>query len=375
LSYRQKLVDRYRSWVYPLLSTVEPERSHHLALRALKFAGSVPVGLDWLAPPEDERLSVDCFGLHFRNPLGVAAGLDKNGEAIAGMLRLGFGAVEVGTVTPQPQPGNPPPRLWRFPEQGALINALGFPSQGAAMGRQRLVGQRFRGVLGINLGKNRNTPAEEADEDYVSVLETLWDLADYFTINVSSPNTPGLRDLQRRDALRSILRAVSEQNARSARLHDGKARPVLVKIAPDLTDDALDEVLHASIDGEADGLIVSNTSTDHSLLGIELDHLPGGLSGRPIRSLALGMVRKVYQRTQGALPIIGVGGIENAADVIDRMKAGAALVQIYSAFIYGGPALPGVIGRDLLAYVEREGLRSIGEIVGSEARAGGGKPE
>lgn len=363
----QTLVNRYRQWLYPVLAKIEPERAHRIALHTLKVTGSAPMTLDWLAPPVDERLSVERFGVRFANPLGVAAGLDKDAEAVAGLLRLGFGAVEVGTITPRPQPGNPPPRLWRFPDDGALINALGFPSMGAAAVRQRLVGRQFPGVIGINLGKNRSTPVEEAPEDYVSVLETLWDVADYFTLNVSSPNTPGLRDLQRRDALLAILRPLMEQNKRSARLLGGRERPVLVKIAPDLTDDALDEVLAGTIEGAASGLIVANTSTDHGLLRGHAGHLPGGLSGRPIRQLALAVVRKVHQRTGGSLPIVGAGGIENAAGVIERMRAGASLVQLYTAFVYGGPALPGVIVRDLLDYVDREGLRSIEDIVGADA--------
>ncbi len=367
MTRRQKLVNRYRQWLYPVLATIEPERAHRLALHSLKLTGSAPAALDWLAPPLDERLNVERFGVRFANPLGVAAGLDKDAEAVTGLLRLGFGAVEIGTITPRPQPGNPPPRLWRFPDDGALINALGFPSQGAAAVRQRLVGRQFPGVIGINLGKNKLTPARDAAEDYVSVVETLWDVADYFTLNVSSPNTPGLRDLQRRDALLSILRPVMEQNDRSARLLGGHERPVLVKIAPDLTDEALDEVLAGTIEGEASGIIVANTSTDHCLLRGNAGHLPGGLSGRPIGALALGMVRKVRQQVGDSLPIVGVGGIENAADVIERMRAGASLVQLYTAFVYGGPALPGVIVRDLLDYVEREGLRSIEEIVGAEA--------
>lgn len=337
-----------------------------MALKSLGLTGSTSIGFRWLAPPVDERLTVDCFGLHFANPLGVAAGLDKNAEAVTGLLKLGFGAIEIGTVTPQPQPGNPRPRVWRFTEERALINALGFPSQGAAALRRRLVGRGFPGVIGVNAGKNRNTSAEEAAVDYVAVIDALWDVADYFTINVSSPNTPGLRDLQRRETLLGIMRQVMEQNRRSARLHDKRERPVLVKIAPDLTDEALEEVLGGIVGGEASGVIISNTTTDHSLLNHKTDKLPGGLSGPPLKALALDMVRKVHQRLGGSLPIIGVGGIESADDVIERMRAGASLVQIYTSFVFGGPALPGVIVSDLLEFVEREGLRSINEIVGTE---------
>ena len=365
----QNVIARYRGWLYPLLARLDPERSHHLALRMLRVSGAFPRSIDplrWFSGPLDDRLQVEQFGLSFANPLGVAAGFDKDANAAGPLLDLGFAAVEVGTVTPRPQPGNPPPRLWRFPEQDALINALGFPSQGAAAVRERLVGRIFPGVIGVNLGKNWETPVLHASEDYVAVLATLWDVADYFAVNVSSPNTPGLRDLQRRDALTGILLALTEQNARSARLHDAATRPILVKISPDLDDEGLDSVLSGTIAGGASGIIVSNTSIDRSLLTQPVPNLPGGLSGRPLRERATDLVRSIYARTSGQLPIIGVGGIASAADVIARMRAGASLVQLYTAFIYGGPALPGQIVRDLLNYVEREGLRSISEIVGVE---------
>ena len=360
---------RYRGWIYPFLARLEPERSHHLALRMLRVAGSLPAAINPLghfSGPLDERLRVEQFGLSFAKPIGVAAGFDKNANAAGPLLELGFGAVEVGTVTPRPQAGNPPPRLWRFPEEGALINALGFPSDGAAEVREQLVGRVFPGVVGVNLGKNADTPVVNASEDYASVLATLWDVADYFVVNVSSPNTPGLRDLQRRDALSGILLAIMEQNARSARLHNQTKRPILIKIAPDLDDEGLDSVLAGTLEGGASGIIVANTSTDRTLLTQQVPNLPGGLSGGPLKERATKLVRTVYARTGGQLPIIGVGGIGSATDVIERMRAGASLVQLYTAFIYGGPALPGQIVRDLQRFVEREGLRSISEIVGAE---------
>ncbi|HEX3721375.1 MAG TPA: quinone-dependent dihydroorotate dehydrogenase [Nitrolancea sp.] len=360
---------RYRTWVYPLLARLDPERSHRLALRLLRVSQVFPDRIDPLglfATPLDPRLRVERFGLSFANPVGVAAGFDKDGTAVAPLLSLGFGAVEVGTVTPRPQVGNPPPRLWRFPEEGALINALGFPSHGAADVRQRLIGRRFSGIVGINLGKNRETPGIHAAEDYVAALSTLWDAADYFVVNVSSPNTPGLRDLQRSEALTGILLALMEQNTQSARLHDAPKRPILVKISPDLDDEGLESVLAGSLDGGASGIIVANTSTDRGLLTQQVPSLPGGLSGSPISGRAVSLTRAVYQQTNGQLPIIGVGGIATAADVVERMRAGASLVQLYTAFVYGGPCLPGRIARDLLSFVEREGLHSISEIVGNE---------
>jgi dihydroorotate dehydrogenase len=370
LAERTTTLVLYREWIYPLLARLEPERSHHLALRALRIGGALPAPVDPLrrfAAPCDERLRVERFGLTFANPLGVAAGFDKDALVACPLLRLGFGSVEVGTVTPKRQPGNPPPRLWRFPEQDALVNALGFPSEGAAAVRERLTGRQFPGVIGVNLGKNWETPVVHASEDYVSVLATLWDAAGYFTVNVSSPNTPGLRDLQRREALTGILLALAEQNARSARLSGAEKRPILVKISPDLDDEGLDSVLEGTIEGGASGIIVANTSTNHGLLKQPVPNLPGGVSGAPLKPRATELVRTVFRRTNGELPIIGAGGIGSAADIVERMRAGASLVQLYTAFIYGGPALPGRIVRDLRRYVDREGLRTIDEIVGADA--------
>ncbi|MBX5445499.1 quinone-dependent dihydroorotate dehydrogenase [Sphaerobacter sp.] len=360
----------YRAVLYPaLLQRMDPERAHHLALRLLRDADRMPGGtalLGRLAGPADERLRVQRFGLTFRNPLGVAAGLDKDAQAVGALLALGFGAVEVGTVTPRPQPGNPSPRVWRLPQDRALINAMGFPSEGAAAVRARLVGRRFPGVVGINLGKNRDTPPECAARDYVDVLNALWDVANYVVVNVSSPNTPGLRDLQQRTALVEILRAVGEANARAAALHRRHPHPVLVKIAPDLDDAGLDDVLAGAIEGGAAGVVVCNTTVDRSGLQGPVPDVPGGLSGPPLRARATALVREVRRRAGDRLAIIGVGGISSAADVIERMRAGACLVQMYTAFVYGGPALPGAILRDLVTYLDREGLRSIEDLIGSE---------
>lgn len=365
------MTDLYRSLAYPVLARIDPERAHHFGLRLLHLSGRIPGGpmlLGRFAETDDARLRVHRFGMSFPNPVGVAAGLDKNAEAVTALFALGFGSVEIGTVTRRPQPGNAPPRLWRLADEGALINALGFPSDGAASVRRRLVARRHPGVVGINLGKNRNTPLEVAAEDYVAVLEALWDVANYVAINVSSPNTPGLRDLQQRDAVAAILRAVQDANQRYARLHDSRPRPVLVKIAPDLDDQGLDDALAGAVDGGAGGVIVSNTTTDRSGLRRPAPDVPGGLSGRPLRERATDLVREVHRRCGDSLPIIGVGGISSAADVIERMQAGACLVQLYTAFIYDGPALPGRICRDLRGFIEREGLRSIEEIIGVNAK-------
>jgi len=244
---------------------------------------------------------------------------------------------------------------------------MGFPSAGAAAVRARLSGRHLPGVVGINLGKNRETPAERAAEDYAAVLDALWDVAGYVVVNVSSPNTPGLRDLQRRAALAEILRAVAAANRRGARLHDARERPVLVKIAPDLDEAGLEDVVAGAVEGGAAGLVVANTTSGRGQLRSPVPDYPGGLSGRPLNAPATALTRAVYRLTGGSLPIVGVGGIASAGDVIARMRAGASLVQLYTAFVYGGPSLPGRILTDLLACLERDGLRSIEELVGVDA--------
>jgi dihydroorotate dehydrogenase len=361
----------YERAVYSALVRLDAERAHRLALRGLSVFDRVPGGcqlLRWLCdPPADDRLAVDCLGRRFPNPLGLAAGFDKDAEAVGALLALGFGFVEVGTVTPRPQPGNPRPRLWRLPEERALVNALGFPSAGMAAVRARLAGRRFSGVIGINLGKNRETPLERAAEDYVAVLAALWDVADYLVVNVSSPNTPGLRELQARAALVDLLRALGEENRRLARLRQLRPRPLLVKIAPDLDLSGLEQVVEAALEGGAQGLVIANTSTDRRLLCCSVPDLPGGISGRPLRARATDLTREAYRLAGDRLAIIGVGGIGLAEDTIERLRAGASLVQLYTAFVYEGPALPARILRGLLAYLEREGLRSVEQLVGVDA--------
>jgi dihydroorotate dehydrogenase len=360
----------YERQIFPLLTRIDAERAHRFALHGLHLAERLPGGRTTLAhevPEPDPRLRVDCFGLSFGNPLGVAAGLDKDAEAVDALFALGFGAVEVGTVTPRPQPGNPRPRVWRIPADEAVINAMGFPSSGVLVVKKRLFGRHFPGIVGINLGKNKEAALENAARDYTRVLDDLWPMAHYVVINVSSPNTPGLRDLQGRDALGALVGEVQRLNKWKADVFSNSPRPVLVKIAPDLDDHELDEVLAGAIDGGASGFIISNTTTDRSVLSDANPELPGGVSGRPLRAKANAMVRSATKRLgqSNRLPIIGVGGISSAEDVVERMRSGASLVQIYTGFVYGGPGLPARILRDLSAYCDREGLRSITEIVGA----------
>jgi dihydroorotate dehydrogenase len=352
------------------LTRLDAETAHRMALHGLAVAPRLPGGLRalaQLAPDPDERLRLRLWDLPFANPLGVAAGLDKNGEAVEALLALGFGHVEVGTVTLLPQPGNARPRVWRVPEADAVINAMGFPSAGAASVRARLLPVRPRGVLGLNLGKNRDTPLAQAAQDYAALVATLFAVAHYFTINVSSPNTPGLRALQVADELAALLSQVSAANQRAAELARRDPKPLLVKVAPDLTDAELEGIADAAIAGGARGLIATNTTTSRASVPDRYHALPGGLSGAPLRERAMHATRVLYRRAAGRMPIVGVGGIASGADALERIRAGASLIQLYTAFTSAGPALPGDILRALSADADARGWRAVAELVGVDA--------
>ncbi len=326
-----------------MLFTMDAEEVHHLAMGVLSAASrwQVPLPLlRWLAGAsrdEDGKLARTVFGLRFPNPVGLAAGFDKNGVALAAWEALGFGFIEVGTVTAHAQPGNPLPRLFRVPERRALINRLGFNNAGAdAMAErfQRLKASgRWPGVpVGINLGKSKVTPLERATEDYVASLGKLHAFGDYFVLNVSSPNTPGLRTLQGRDELDALLRAVQQKN-RTLPVR----RPMLVKIAPDLTFPQIEEVLELCEQHGLAGIVATNTTIDHGSLPPTAPHETGGLSGEPLRARSTEIVRFLAARTK--LPIVAVGGVSDAASAQEKLDAGAALVQLYTGFVYGGPTL------------------------------------
>lgn len=362
---------RYEVLYRAALRNTDAERAHRLAILALAAAGRAPGGLRLLerrAPEPDQRLRQRLWGLPFANPLGVAAGLDKNAEATAALFALGFGHVEVGTVTLRPQPGNTRPRVWRVMEQEAVINAMGFPSDGAAAVRARLLRASPTGVLGVNIGMNRDTPLERAGDDYAAVVAALFDVAHYFTVNVSSPNTPGLRALQVADDLTRLLDRVRAANAAAAGLADRDPRPILVKISPDLTDAEIDAVADAALAGGADGIVATNTTTERYGLPEPYATLPGGLSGAPLRERANHVARVLYRRIGRTLPIVGVGGISSGADALERIRSGASLVQLYTSFTYHGPSLPGRILRDLSADADARGWSTITEIVGADAQ-------
>ena len=339
----------YQRLLRPWLFRLDPETAHHLAMLALRVGGRA--GLlravsgatrPWTDPCP---LARTVFGVRFPNPVGLAAGFDKDGVALAAWEALGFGFVEAGTLTAQRQPGNPRPRLFRRPEQRALINRLGFNNGGAARAAKRFAALRAAGrwptiPVGINLGKSRATPLERATEDYVFSLGELHAYGDYFVLNVSSPNTPGLRTLQGRDELDALLRAVQKKNRSFP-----APKPMLVKIAPDLTEGQIEEILALATGHGLVGIVATNTTVDHSALPADLPAETGGLSGEPLRRRATEIVRFVASRT--SLPVIAVGGVADAASAREKLDAGAALVQLYTGFVYGGPTLVPQICREL----------------------------
>ncbi|WP_299201455.1 quinone-dependent dihydroorotate dehydrogenase [uncultured Amphritea sp.] len=320
-----------------LLFKLDPETAHDLSLNSLSLMSSV--GLNTLLRVKTLSQPVEVMGIQFPNPVGLAAGLDKNGIAIDGMAALGFGFIEVGTVTPRPQPGNPQPRLFRIPEHQAIINRMGFNNQGVDRLLKNIEKSRFDGVLGINIGKNFDTPVENAIDDYLICMRKVYDKATYITVNVSSPNTPGLRSLQFGDSLNELLAALKTEQARLVQLH-GKYVPVAVKIAPDMSEDEFGLVAAALKSYEMDGVIATNTTLSRN--GVEdspVAQEAGGLSGVPVRNAATKAIRILARELDGALPIIGVGGITNGFDAAEKIEAGASLVQVYTGFIYRGPEL------------------------------------
>jgi len=324
-----------------LLFRLEPERAHRLTLQMLALAGAIPAlrsGLRRIFSFEDPGLRVRAFGLEFANPVGLAAGYDKDGLAMHGLACLGFGHLELGTVTLAPQQGNPRPRLFRLVEDKALINRMGFPNQGVSRLLERLRSRPANTVLGINIGKSADTPIEEASRDYARLMELVYESADYLAINVSSPNTIGLRQLQGRRYLEDLLSDLADTRARLI-AESGKSRPVLVKLAPDLGAYELEEAIEVIQGTGMDGVIVANTTTSRDGLRARSMDETGGLSGLPLFRRSTAMIQQVRAQTGGGLPIIGVGGVFGPEEAIEKLNAGAALIQVYTGLIYRGPGL------------------------------------
>lgn len=340
----------------PLLFKFDPEKVHYFVTRNLKrlnrfaLGGSISRAL-WDLP--DQRLEKEILGLHFKNQVGLAAGFDKNAELMEEMANLGFGFVEIGTVTPLPQSGNELPRMFRLPKDAALINRMGFNNAGVEVIAQRLQayrkskkGKKRNLIIGGNIGKNKMTANSDAVLDYQICFERLFDLVDYFVVNVSSPNTPGLRELQEKEPLTALLHALQSKN-----LKNGITRPILLKIAPDLTNEQLDDILAIVFQTKIAGIIATNTTLSRAGLTSASDLVgqAGGLSGRPLTSRSTAVITYLSEKSAGAIPIIGVGGIHSATDAADKLKAGACLVQLYTGFIYEGPGLIKKINKRILS--------------------------
>jgi dihydroorotate dehydrogenase len=339
----------------PFLRALEPETAHRAAIAALQMAPSA-------APHCDPRLSVAAFGLTFPNPLGMAAGFDKNAEVPRGLIGAGFGFVEVGTLTPRPQPGNPRPRLFRLARDEALINRLGFNNGGYAAAHARLSRAPLAGIVGVNIGPNKDSTDRVAD--YVAGVTTFADVASYFTINVSSPNTPGLRDLQQRGALDELVaRVIAARDACAIR------RPVLVKIAPDVDLATLDDIVSVGRARGIDGMIVSNTTISRppGLQGARASET-GGLSGRPLFDLSTRTLARTFLRVEGAFALIGCGGVDSASAALAKIEAGASLVQLYTALIYRGPGLIGEILAGLTKVMNERRIEGLSALVGAAAQ-------
>jgi dihydroorotate dehydrogenase len=343
------------SLIKPILFLFDPEKVHYIVTRNLKRFNRFPGGAALsraLWDLKDKRLEKEVFGLQFKNPVGLAAGFDKNGEIISEMANLGFGFIEVGTVTPLPQPGNPKPRMFRSPADKAIINRMGFNNLGVDVVAERIAAYRRNAspaqkglIIGGNIGKNKVTPNEDAVSDYIKCFDRLFDVVDYFVVNVSSPNTPGLRALQEKEPLMQLLNTLQQRNSKN-----GISKPILLKIAPDLTNEQLDDIVEIVQQTKIAGVIATNTTINkESLSNDKLKEEAGGLSGAPLTKRSTEVIRYLSDRSNRSFPIIGVGGIHSAEDALEKIEAGASLVQLYTGFIYEGPGLIKMINKRILS--------------------------
>ena len=365
----------YKSLLRPLLFRKDPEVSHEMILALLARAEGLSGILEKIYNVDDARLTVKIGSLRFANPVGLAGGFDKNAIAPRTIASFGFGFMEIGAITAQAQPGNPKPRLYRLPEDDALINRLGFNNEGAAAIAAKLEHMRARGglpkiPLGMNIGRTKIVETKDAVSDFLACFERLYPCGDFFTLNVSSPNTPNLRDLQEKNLLRELLAAVQEKNRALAARELIDPKPVFVKIAPDMEFSQVDEIIEVARSAQLAGIVATNaTAFMRGNLKSPNGREPGGLSGRPITAKVTSFVSHIHKQTRGQLPIIGVGGIFNAADAYEKIKAGASAVQIYTGWIYEGPGAVKRINQGLARLLERDGLQHISEAVGGAAKS------
>ncbi|SFI63584.1 quinone-dependent dihydroorotate dehydrogenase [Thermoflavimicrobium dichotomicum] len=353
--------------IRPLLFQMDPESAHNWTILALQMMQANPLLKKYFTKKmtvHDSRLHSQYFGQTFTNPVGLAAGFDKHANVYPALAALGFGFVEVGTLTPRPQGGNPKPRLFRLVEDEAVINRMGFNNHGIEEAK-RTFSQLPRPSIpiGINLGKNKDTPNEQASDDYCQGLATLYLEGDYFVINISSPNTKGLRDLQQVQALQELLSSILTERDRLAKEH-AKKQPVLLKIAPDLTTEQITDIVQTAVSLGIDGIIATNTTLSRDGLRSSKQNETGGLSGRPLRERSTELIRQIYRMTEGRIPLIGVGGIFTGKDAYEKICAGANLVQVYTGMIYRGPSIARLINEELLQLLEKDGLTSIQEAIG-----------
>ena len=357
--------------IRPLLFSLDAERAHRLSMRIFSRAMRVaPLrrATGRLFRCDDPRLRVRRFGIDFPSPVGLGAGFDKDAEYVDALWALGFGFIEAGTLTAQPQPGNPRPRLFRLPADRALVNRMGFNNKGSAAAAEALTRRHIEPVLGVNIGKSKVVPNDEAVADYLTSFERLFHRGDYFVVNVSSPNTPGLRELQERGPLTALLRALTDKNRELAEQHGVEPRPILLKIAPDLNEDQVAAIVEMTREVPIAGLVATNTTVSRDGLRTPAARVTavgaGGLSGAPLTERSRRMVADLYWRTEGRLPIVGVGGIMSGEDAWQMIRAGASLVQVYTGFVYGGPGFVKSIHRHLLRCLAASGKRSLDEVVG-----------
>ena len=340
----------YKLLIKPIFFLFSPETIHHIIFAVVKFVARIPFNMwTWkkMFCLEEDRLKREVFGLTFDNPVGLAAGFDKDAKLYNELAAFGFGFIEIGTLTPKGQSGNQKPRLFRLPHDEALINRMGFNNAGVDEAVERLKKRNTNIIIGGNIGKNKVTPNQEATIDYEISFEALFSYVDYFVVNVSSPNTPGLRELQDKEPLTKLLMRLQELNASKE-----NRKPILLKIAPDLTDAQLDDIIAIVQDSKIDGVIATNTTIDRSMLTTDQKEVEaignGGLSGKPVRKRSTEVIRYLSEKSKKAFPIIGVGGIHSAEDAIEKLEAGASLLQVYTGFIYEGPALIKRINKAIL---------------------------
>lgn len=362
----------YKTFAKPILFRMDPERAHHLTIGGLRVASRIPGMLQLFraayGSPKAPELRQTLWGIQYDNPIGLAAGLDKNGEAAAAFSAMGFGFVETGTVTPKGQPGNERPRLFRLPEDEALINRMGFNNHGAEYMRELLARLSHRPVpIAVNIGKNKVTPNEHAVQDYRTCLRILYDVGDFFVVNISSPNTPDLRSLQHGEHLQQLLHGIIEERDLQAKQRGATTlKPVLVKLAPDLSQEELEESVKIIEDARISGIIATNTTISRDGLTHPNAKQSGGLSGRPLKDTSTAFIRSIYRLTGGRIPIVGCGGVFSSADAYEKIRAGASLVEIYTALIYQGPGLMKSINKGLLEYLRKDGFSHISEAVGKD---------